>query len=159
VENFFFLLIGAFFFFALGFSTNTIIRRRYNALTNSSRLRYEEELKRLYEDGVRQYEAGLRQEERLQHQQRIIASVLHNIHHNSAISNIKTLLGLLSIYRLEVSSLVKRLKSLGKTSWGAAIEMDFRSAEDNYLTMIEVQAKEAEQKILKAVEPLNDLQD
>jgi hypothetical protein len=139
------LLIGLFGGFALHSGIKMLTERRFNFLIASEKLEYETLLNK--------------KEEKLAYQQSVIQSVQHDIHHSSAVVNAQRIRGILSLYRLEVSNLSKRLTSIGKTTWGEAIEIDFREVDEKYFKIIEEQAKIIEYKIVNSAEPLNKLQE
>jgi hypothetical protein len=147
-------LLSVFASTSLGF---LLIIRRYHFLTNPDRIAYEKAIK---EQAIQLKEKDERlseKEKKLESQQLIISSVLHEIHHNGPVQNIQRVIGILSVYRLEVSNLTKRLLSMGLTTWGEAIRIDFQESEDKYINVALSEAKKAQEKILKAAEPLNDL--
>jgi hypothetical protein len=135
------LLIGLFGGFALNFGITTLFKRRFNFLIQSERLEYENKLKE--------------KEQRILYQAQLITSVMHDIHHSSAIVNVQRIRGMISLYRLEGSTLSTRLNRLGKTTWGEAIRIDFKEFDEKYFSIMEQQAQEAEDKLIKSIEPLN----
>lgn len=131
------LSIGFVCGFALGAFCILIITRRFNTIINSDRIAYEQ---------------------RIESQRLAIRSMIHDAHHKSANSNLKTIRGLISVYRLEGSRLTARLKSLGALAWGEALAADFAELDKIYLREIENQCIEGEKKIIESVERFNELQ-
>ena len=123
--------------FVLGALAVSIIKRRFNTIINSDRIAYEA---------------------KIESQRLAIRSMIYGAHHNSANSNLKTIRGLISVYRLEGSRLTARLKSLGALAWAEAVAFDFVELDKKYLTEIENQCIEGEKKIIENVSRFNDLQ-
>jgi hypothetical protein len=131
--------------FVCGGLTLGIIIRRYNTITNSERVAYESQLKR--------------QEEDLRSRRQAIQTMIFDAQHNGPNPNLKNIRGLVQASRTEVKHFTRRLESLGKFSWAAAILLDFSDLDKVYLAMIEKECLIAEKKILDNVSRFNDLQE
>jgi hypothetical protein len=96
-------------------------------------------------------------EKKIEFQLSAIQSMISSAHHRSENSNLKTIRGLISVYRLEVSRLIDRVTRLGGLAWAEALANDFLHIDKQLLSEIEKQCIEGEEKIMKSVEQFNDI--